>query len=99
MTRRRYELLGRLLDARVAAGHTLTVNNFFNVSSMPNGKTDMNNNGAVSTDYIGMNWTYPTNSYAGRAQLDREHLEYIQGLDSITWRPARVPRPTCAPRC
>jgi hypothetical protein len=76
----RYELLGRLLDARVAAGDTLTVNSFFGVSSMPNGKTDMNNNGAVSTDFIGMNWTYPTNDYAAREQLDREHLEYIQGL-------------------
>ena len=76
----RYELLGRLLDARIAAGDTLTINNFFNVSSMPNGKTDMNNNGALSTDYIGMNYTYPTNSYAARAQMDTEHREYIQGL-------------------
>ncbi len=76
----RYELLGRLLDARAAAGETLTINNFFSVSSMPNGKTDMNNNGAFSTDYIGMNWTYPTNSYEARERLDRDHLEYIQGL-------------------
>ncbi len=76
----RYELLGRLIDARLDAGNTLTINNFFGISTMPNGKTDMNNNGAISTDYIGMNWTYPTNSYAAREQLDREHLEYIQGL-------------------
>ena len=76
----RYELLGRLLDARIAAGHTLTVNSFFNVSSMPNGKTDMNNNGAFSTDFIGMNYTYPTNSHAAREQMDIEHREYIQGL-------------------
>jgi hypothetical protein len=76
----RYELLGRLLDARVANGDTLTIASFFNVSSMPNGKTDMNNNGAFSTDYIGMNWTYPTNSYEARAQMDQDHLEYIQGL-------------------
>lgn len=76
----RYELLGRLLDARLAAGHTLTINHFFSVSTMPNGKTDMNNNGAFSTDYIGMNYTYPTNTYAAREQMDREHLEYIQGL-------------------
>jgi len=76
----RYELLGRLLDARIAAGHNLTVNSFFNVSGMPNGKTDMNNNGAFSTDFIGMNYTYPTNTYAAREQMDREHLEYIQGL-------------------
>lgn len=76
----RYELLGRLLDARIAAGHTLTMGSFFGISSMPNGKTDMNNNGAFSTDFIGMNYTYPTNSHAARAQIDRAHLEYIQGL-------------------
>ncbi len=76
----RYELLGRLLDARIAAGDKLTIQSFFNVSSMPNGKTDMNNNGAFSTDFIGENWTYPTNTYAARAQMDREHREYIQGM-------------------
>jgi hypothetical protein len=76
----RYELLGRLLDARVAAGDNLAINHFFSISTMPNGKTDMNNNGAFSTDFIGMNHTYPTNSHAARAELDREHLEYIQGL-------------------
>ncbi len=53
----RYELLGRLLDARLAAGDTLSINQFFGISSMPNGKTDMNNNGAFSTDFIGANCT------------------------------------------
>lgn len=76
----RYELLGRYLDARVAAGHTLTMGSFFNISGMPNGKTDMNNNGAISTDYIGMNYAYPNAGYAARAALDAEHLHYIQGL-------------------
>jgi hypothetical protein len=76
----RYELLGRLLDARIANGDTLTVGSFFNVSTMPNGKSDWNNNGAFSSDYIGMNWTYPTNTYAIRSQMDQEHLEYTQGL-------------------
>jgi hypothetical protein len=76
----RYELLGRLLDARIAAGSTPTLSDFFNITLMPNGKTDMNNNGAISTDYIGMNYTYPTNTYDARAQSDKEHLEYTQGL-------------------
>ena len=30
------------VDARIAAGHTLTLANFFNISAMPNGKTDVN---------------------------------------------------------
>jgi hypothetical protein len=76
----RYELLGRLIEARIAAGHNLTMSSFFNISGMPNGKTDMNNNGAFSTDFIGMNYTYPTNSYAERELMERDHLEYIQGL-------------------
>jgi hypothetical protein len=76
----RYELLGRLIHARLAAGEKLTPGAFFNISSLPNGKTDMNNNGPFSTDFIGMNWTYPTNTYAAREQMNREHLEYIQGL-------------------
>ena len=87
----RYELLGRLIEARLAAGHTLTMGSFFNVSSMPNGKTDMNNNGAFSTDYIGMNYTYPTNSYAARAAMERDHLEYIQGLIQFLGTSPRSP--------
>jgi hypothetical protein len=76
----RYELPGRLIHARLAAGEKLTPATFFNISSLPNGKTDMNNNGPFSTDFIGMNWSYPTNTYAAREQMNREHLEYIQGL-------------------
>jgi len=87
----RYELLGRLIEARLAAGQTLTMGSFFNVSSMPNGKTDMNNNGAFSTDYIGMNYTYPTNSFAARAAMERDHLEYIQGLIQFLGTSPRSP--------
>ncbi len=76
----RYELLGRLLDASIAAGNKLTIQSFFNVTSMPHGKTDMNNNGPFSTDFIGENWTYPTNTYAAREQMARAHLEYTQGF-------------------
>jgi FAD dependent oxidoreductase len=76
----RYVLLGRLLDAYVARGDTLSINSFFSVLPLPNGKTDMNNQGAFSTDFIGANWTHPTNTCAARTQMDREHLEYIQGL-------------------
>ena len=76
----RYELLGRLLDASAAAGRKLTIGSFFNMEPLPNGKMDINNNGPVSTDFIGMNYTYPTNTYGARAKMQREHLEYIEGL-------------------
>ncbi|HUR57064.1 MAG TPA: FAD-dependent oxidoreductase, partial [Opitutaceae bacterium] len=36
---------------------------------MPNRKTDTNNNFAISTDFIGMNWDYPEADYATRARI------------------------------
>lgn len=54
-------------------------------------KTDINNNGAVSTDYIGMNWDYPDANYTDRARLWRDHLFYIQGLLYFLASSERVP--------
>jgi hypothetical protein len=45
-----------------------------------NGKTDTNNNGAFSTDYIGGNYGYPDGSYAERARIWQAHVDYQQGL-------------------
>jgi hypothetical protein len=56
---------------------------------MPNGKTDTNNNGAFSTDYIGANYDYPEASYVRREQILREHTRYQQGL---MWTLANHPR-------
>jgi hypothetical protein len=76
----RFELLGRLLDASVAAGHKSVMSSFFNMEQLPNGKMDVNNNGPISTDFIGMNNAYTTDNYQARAELWRAHMEYIQGL-------------------
>lgn len=86
-----YELLGRLIDARVNAGQTLTLGSFMNVSGMPNGKTDINNNGAFSTDFIGMSDAYPTATYAQRAVIDQQHRDYIQGFLYYLGHSLRVP--------
>ncbi|MEZ6094045.1 MAG: FAD-dependent oxidoreductase [Pirellulaceae bacterium] len=56
---------------------------------MPNGKTDTNNNCAVSTDFIGFNYSYPEASYDERAQIIAKHLSYQQGL---MWTLANHPR-------
>ncbi|MBU0617039.1 MAG: FAD-dependent oxidoreductase [Planctomycetes bacterium] len=56
---------------------------------MPNRKTDSNNNHAVSTDYIGMNYDYPDGDYATRARIIREHESYQMGL---MWTLANNPR-------
>lgn len=47
---------------------------------MPNRKTDSNNHGAFSLDYIGMNYTYPEASYDERAAILEEHKQYQLGL-------------------
>ena len=56
---------------------------------MPNHKTDTNNNGAFSTDYIGMNNDYPEADYATRAKIIADHVRYTQGF---LWTLANHPR-------
>lgn len=77
-----YELLLRHFDAgsTMAPWHPLW---------MPNRKTDANNNGAVSTDWIGANYEWPEASYQRRAELRAAHLRWQQGL---MWTLAHHPR-------
>jgi len=56
---------------------------------MPNRKTDTNNNFAVSTDNLGMNYDYPDGDYAARDRIIRQHQSYQQGL---MWTLANNPR-------
>ena len=60
---------------------------------MPNRKTDTNNNGAVGTDDIGMNYDYPDGDYATRARVIREHETYQKGLMWFLANDPRVPEP------
>ncbi len=57
--------------------------------AMPNRKTDVNNNFAFSTDFIGMNYRYPQAGYAERAEIWRAHELYQKGL---MWTLANHPR-------
>jgi hypothetical protein len=56
---------------------------------MPNRKTDTNNSGAFSTDYIGMADAYPEADYATREKITADHIKYNQGL---LWTLANHPR-------
>ena len=58
----------------------ITLGMLLKIDRLPNGKTDINNNGAVSTDYIGNNYAYPEGDYATRDRIWHEHLSYTQGL-------------------
>jgi hypothetical protein len=56
---------------------------------MPNRKTDVNNGGPFSTDFIGRNYDYPEGDYAKREEIIAEHKEYHLGL---LWTLANHPR-------
>jgi hypothetical protein len=86
-----YELLARYLEALVAAGRKPTLEQFWNPIWMPNGKTDINNNGGFSTDYIGGNFAYPDCAYSERAAIWRAHEEYTRGFIYFLATNPRVP--------
>jgi hypothetical protein len=77
----RYTLLARLIAAQVKKeGRTPPLSTYLKIDRLPNGKSDVNNNGAFSTDYIGGSYDYPNASYARRADIWQAHRDYIAGL-------------------
>ncbi|HEY8916425.1 MAG TPA: FAD-dependent oxidoreductase [Chitinophaga sp.] len=58
---------------------------------MPNHKTDINNNGPISTDMIGMNYDYPEADYATRQKIIKMHEDYNKGLLYFLGHDTRVP--------
>src|SRR5207253_4551600 len=90
----RYELLARLIKARTEAeGHLPLLGMLMKIDRLPNGTTDINNNGAFSTDYIGGSWDYPEASYEQRAQIWQAHKEYIAGFFYFLANDQKVPEP------
>jgi hypothetical protein len=57
----------------------------------PTRKTDLNNFGAVSTDFIGRNYEWPDGDYATRERLYQEHYNYNLGLLYFLCNDERVP--------
>lgn len=87
----RYELLARYLEALVSAGRKPKLPEFWNPIAMPNGKTDINNNGGFSTDFIGANYAYPEATYAAREQICEAHRDYTLGFVYFLATSPRVP--------
>ncbi|MBX3179738.1 MAG: FAD-dependent oxidoreductase [Candidatus Hydrogenedentes bacterium] len=71
-----WELLRRYLAARPET----TFAEICNPVHMPNGKTDTNNNGPISTDFIGGSWGYPNGTYAEQEAIVAEHERYVKGF-------------------
>ena len=86
-----FELLGRYLEALVAGKKNPRLAQFWNPIWMPNHKTDINNNGGFSTDFIGRNYDYPNADYATRERIAQEHEAYIRGFLTFMATDARVP--------
>lgn len=77
----RYELLARLIrETEKQTGKTPNVGNLMHPFRITGGKTDTNNNGAFSTDYIGGNWDYPDADYATREKIRQDHYNYVAGF-------------------
>jgi FAD dependent oxidoreductase len=77
----RFALLVRYIaEFQQHRGHVPRLKDFFNAVLIPNHKADFNNNGPISTDYIGHSWSYPEASFAEKAAICQEHLLYTQSF-------------------
>src|SRR6185436_12609374 len=79
----RYELLARWIatQPKLKLGSTAGAGGFFlNPDLLPNRKTDLNDGGVFSTDYIGANWNYPNGDHATRQRIIQDHVDYTKGL-------------------
>jgi len=79
-----YELLARMF----ATGRKDWFQKF---DAIPNWKTDTNNHGPFSSDYIGMNYEYPEASYEKRQEIIQQHKDYQMGLLWFVANDPRVP--------
>ncbi|UFT98836.1 FAD-dependent oxidoreductase [Radiobacillus kanasensis] len=61
-------------------------------TKIPNGKTDLNNHGAISTDNIGMNYEWPEGSYETREKIFQDHVTYDLGMLYFLSNDSRVPK-------
>lgn len=88
----RYELLARYIEAQIANGKQPKLGDLIHIQPMPNGKTDINNDGPISTDFIGASYEYPAGDYARREQLRKAHEDYTRGFFHFLSTSPRVPR-------
>ncbi|MCF0061190.1 FAD-dependent oxidoreductase [Dyadobacter chenwenxiniae] len=79
-----YELLARVYKA----GWDETFDKY---DPIPNKKTDTNNHGPFSTDFIGQNYDYPEATYERRKEIIKAHELYQKGLMYFLTNDPRVP--------
>lgn len=62
------------------------------MTPLPNNKYDLNNFGAVSTDFIGANHEFPVTTYEKRESIYQMHKSYNMGLLYFLSNDQRVPK-------
>jgi hypothetical protein len=62
-----------------------------NTKIMPNRKTDQNSKGAISSNFVGMNYDYPDGDYATRERIVAAHRSWQQGMMWFIQNDPRVP--------
>jgi hypothetical protein len=80
-----YEILFREIEAKPKP-------DFLKLSRVQNRKTDTNNNGGISTDYIGKADDYPEADYVARARMEEAHKNWQLGLIWTLQNHPRVPQ-------
>ena len=91
---RRFDLMARMLDAlERKQGRPQKMGEVLSIGPIPNQKADINNNGAISTDYIGKSWEYPNAGYRRREEIWRDHEEYTREYLYFLAHDPRVPGP------
>lgn len=79
-----YEILFRAIEQGQSS-------KFFKLNRVTPDKTDSNNNSGISTDYNGMNHSYPEADYHTREQIWQAHRIYQQGYVWTIQNHPRVP--------
>jgi hypothetical protein len=88
----RFALLRRYLtEFEKNKGRAPNFHDVVNPVKIPNQKADFNNNGPVSTDYIGHTWNYPDGSYATKQKIWDDTAQYTQAFFYFLAHDASVP--------
>lgn len=88
----RFDLMARYLQVMETSGRPMNIHGVFLLEKLKNNKWDANNMGAISTDFTGMNWTYPYASYKEREEMALQHKLYDQAFFWFMAHDPRVPK-------
>lgn len=74
-----------------ALAERATVRDVLGIGELPNGKTDINSGGPISTNLLGASWAYVEAGRETRTRIAREHQDWAQGLLYFLGRDSAVP--------